>query len=630
MSIIHAKNFSFTYPGIEEKAIDDVSFEIEAKEIVGLIGPVGAGKTTLCMAIAGFVPSVTGGDFSGEINVNVNDRNSSKSSNGRRNSNNSSEDNNEQQVGKVGMVFEDFAAQLTHLEILNELITPLTERGVSQEDAPDQARELLKKVGLDAQNLENRRAWELSGGQQLRLAFAAVLALDPPIFILDNLLDKLDPWEQDRVIQIVKDLGDDKTVIIVEQNITLLHQLVDRFLVLVDGKVTAQGKADEILRNHDVLSQADILPPVPLRIARDLGLSEAPLTPEEFEQAIGQNKKQDNNSREEGQEERGSSPHATVRALGLLEYDKERNDKQLQGAQHQKERKSDRRFGQPVLCIQDLTYCYDDDDDSGTNALKDVNITVREGEVHGVIGRSGAGKSTLIELIAGLIAPSEGKICICDVDTRDKNVPDLAMMVGTALQNPDSQLSEKTVRGEIGFPLKQRQHERTGLFSKQQRYDDDHIKDRVSQVSKLVGVEEELFDRDPFLLPRGQRQLVAIAEALMVDPKVLLLDEPGMGLGETSRHKISELLEHLRDQDKAVLLAGNDIDFIANIADTVTILDQGRVVLQGSVHEVFAEENWEQLSEELHLQPPSTARLAKRVGVDAVKYDELVSKLSSK
>jgi energy-coupling factor transporter ATP-binding protein EcfA2 len=618
MSIVNVKDLTFTYLANEEPTLKRVSLNIEEGETLGLIGPVGAGKTTLCMAIAGFVPSVTGGDLSGEIEVNVGD--SQKSSQPRRNSNNSSEEDssedrnnskdretrNNQQIGQVGMVFEEYAAQLTHLQVLNELIPALRGRGVSKDEAPEQARELLNKVGLQGQDIENRRVWQLSGGEQLRLAFGKVLALDPPIIILDNILDKLDPKEQDLVIQIVKDLGHDKTIVIVEQNITLLNQLVDRFLVLVDGEVIAEGDADEILRDREILSRANILPPVPLRVARDLGLSQTPLTPEEFEQAIGSVKKQ-NNYQENNHSSSGG-------IMGVLSFIGQSAIQQLTAMS----------FGQPAVNVENVTYYYgnDDDDENKIKALDDINITIREGEVHGVIGRSGAGKTTLIQLLAGLIQPTEGDICICNVYTDERDVPELAMIVGTVLENPDSYLSEKTVRQEIGFPLKQRQRKYT-------RYDDYYIEQRVLQVSELVGVEEKLFDRDPFLLPRGQRKLVTIAEALVVDPKVLLLDEPGVGLGETSRHKISQMLTHLCNEGKAVLVTGNDTDFIANLVDTVTILEQGQVVLQGSVQEVFAPENWDRLSE-LHLQPPISAQLAKRVGVDALKYDELVSKLSSK
>lgn len=607
MSIVKVEDFTFTYPGNDEPTLKNISLTIEPGEVVGLIGPVGAGKTTLCMAIAGFVPSVTGGDTSGEIEI---DGDSQASANG------ASEDMNRQ----VGMVFEDYAAQIVQLQVLEEVVTPLRDRGLSPEEANDRARELLEKVRLGEQNLEKRRVWELSGGQQLRLALAAVLAIDPPIFIFDNILDKLDPQEQELVIQLVRDLAGDKTLIIVEQNITLLQQLAEQFLVLVDGEVVEEGKADDILGNPELLARADTLPPLPLRIARDLDLSESPLTFEAFEQAIANRHQDDRNGETERQpvaEQEFNYQFVEIRNNRMLAN----GDEQLQPLRQPQEDSSagDRHFSEPVIRIQDVTFCYDKKDD-GSKALENVNITVREGEVHGVIGRSGAGKTTLIQLLAGLLHPTEGKIYIGDSETGEKNVCDLAMMVGTVLQRPDDHLSEKTVRDEIVFPLKQRQ-QRSG------RYDNDYIERRRSQVCELVGIDENLFDRDPFLLPQGQRQLIAIAEVLSVDPSVLLIDEPAVGIGKTARQKINQAIAHLCDQGKAVLIAGNDIDFITNTADTVTILEQGRTVLQGTVNEVFAPENWDQLSE-LHLQPPSVARLSQQVGVNAVKYDELVSKLS--
>ena len=804
MSIVNAENFTFTYPGNEEPTLKNVSFNIEQGEILGIIGPLGAGKTTLCMAIAGFVPSVTGGETSGKIRLAS--RNSSEREDEANNS--SSESQNRQ----VGIVFEDYAAQIIQLQVLEEVVTPLRDRGMSAEDADDRARKLLKTVGLEDRNLEKRRVWELSVGQQLRLALAAVLAIDPPIIILDNILDKLDPGEQNLVIQIVKDMTGDKTFAIVEQNITLIQQLVNRFLVVIDGEVVEQGQSDDILRNQDLLSRADILPPLPLQIARELNLSETPLTFEAFEQAI---KNRNSNFRKNQSEDRPSAQETAdpepvgvqdnevrpdesrdfgdrrpvqsrefnrqlietidctmqdrrqieveafnrelIEAIDLTDDEPETEpeaprqqpvppeevnpqpttitqDYRVQAHKHQNnghrqpvqpdevnpnpqrtvtvdyrlkahesqdnrtqdnhnhqhqranrvERQNhqlveigdnhnggvradrqqnhrtrkpvkpagqpqdstpnrrvesdgdrenhssgdrenhssgDRNFGRPLIRIEDVTFCYDTDGNS-IKALENVSITVRQGEVHGVIGRSGAGKTTLIQLIAGLLTPTQGKVYIEDAQTTEQEVPEIAMKVATVLQDPDNHLSEKTVRDELVFPLKQRQR-------KNHRYDDNYIEERRSEVCNRVGIEENLLNQDPFLLPQGQRKLIAIAAALMVDPNILLIDEPNGSIGRTSRQRISEVIVHLRDQNKAVLVAGNDIDFITSTADTLTILEQGRVISQGSVHEVFAEDNWERLGE-LHFQPPSVTRLGRRVGINAVKYDELVSQLSTK
>jgi len=583
MSIVNAKNFTFTYPGSDESVLNEVSLEIKDGEVLGIIGPLGAGKTTLCKAIAGLVPSITGGEASGEMNVS--DHHQRESSN----------DANEQQVG---IVFEDYAAQLIQLKVLEEVKTPLLNRGLSPKEAENRARELLDKVGLSNRDFEKKRIWDLSGGQQQRLAIAATLAIEPQVIILDNIMDKLDPKGQEQVREIVTELNGHKTQVIVDRDPNLLLQKTQRLLVFVDGKVIAQGKPEEILQNEELLGRADVEPPISLRVARALGLSESPLTLEEFQQAYFASPMQQPSSLTVGKHK-----HSSTEPLAAK-----------------------RNFGNPVVCMEDVKFCYSDD---GPKVLEDFNITIHEGEVHAIVGHSGVGKTTVVKHIAGLVKPNEGRVTVCNTDTGEKSVPELALMVGTVLQNPDDQISEKTVKDEISFPLKQRQYERNGWFSKHKRYDDDYIEDQVSHACELVGIEEDLLDEDPFLLPRGQRKLVTIAEALVVDPKVLLLDEPTIGLGAKSCQKIKQALASLREQGKAVLLVSNNIDFVAEVADTVTVLEQGRIVLQGSVHQVFAKDNWDQLSK-LHINPPQAAQLARRLNVKALTCDELVSQLSSK
>ncbi|MBW4648783.1 MAG: ATP-binding cassette domain-containing protein [Kastovskya adunca ATA6-11-RM4] len=598
MSIIHAKNFSFTYPGLEEKAIDGVSFEIEPNEVVGLIGPIGAGKTTLCMAIAGVAPSVIGGETSGELTVAYQKR---------------TEDSGMENTGKVGMVFENFGSQLVQLKVLDEVMTPLENRGFSEQEAKERAREILRQVGLH-EDMEGKQLWDLAQGQQQRVAVAATLAMDPPILIFDTVTDKLDPEGQEKIRNVIKAQADGKkTAIIVERDPHFLRQVVDRILVLVDGKIVAQGKTDEILSNYDLLSRADIEPTLSLRAARALGIPGSPLTPEDFDRVAEQAKRAVNGD-EQGNRFRFSHPIA--RAVGLREYVEESNDKEVQ---------AENNFSQPLVRIEDVTYGYSDE----TKVLDDLNITICAGEVHALMGASGAGKTTTIKLVNGLLQSSKGKVLVCDDEiTKDTEVGDLALKVATVFQNPDDAISERTVKEEIAFPLQQRQYQRTSWFSKQKCYDDDHIENRVSHACKLVGIDDDLLDRDPTLLPYGQRKLVTIAEALTLDPKVLLLDEPIIGLGASSRHKIRQTIRQFAEEGKAVLLVSNDVDFVAEVADTVTILERGRALMQGSLHEVFAEDNWERLGE-LHMYPPRTTQLAQRYGTKALSCDELVSNLSS-
>jgi energy-coupling factor transport system ATP-binding protein len=577
MSIVSAKNFTFTYPGAKQCALNGVSFDVERGEVLGIIGPVGAGKTTLCMAMAGLAPRILGGEAHGQLTVSDGDGYEAPS---------------DEQKRRIGMVFEDHTAQLTQLKVLDEVMTPLINHGVSERDAEEWAREMLDMVGLGREGFAKKWVWDLSGGQQQRLAIAATLALDPQVLILDAVMDKLDPQGQEQVRDIIAELSSEKTLVVVEQNIDLLVQVVDRLLVLADGKVIAQGTLEEILRNDELLARADVEPPVSLRVARARGWSEVPLTLEQFERAIDPVK-----------------PHDHERIQGLLTRRPE---------------KAEDRLVEPLVRVEGVTYCYPD----GTKALDNVTIAVRAGEVHAVIGSSGSGKTTLLKHIVGLLEPTKGHVAVQGEDTREKSVANWALTVGTVLQNPDEQISERTVRDELAFPLKQRQHEKTGLFRKRQRYGDDHIETQVAHACELVGIEQDLLDRDPILLPRGHRKLVTIAEALTLDPQVLLLDEPTVGLGAASRQHIRQLIARLSEIGKTVLLAENDVDFIAEVADTVTVLDQGHVALHGPVRAVFEEENWDRLAE-LHLRPPHATQLARHLGMSALTCDELVSQLSS-
>ncbi|MUG91397.1 ATP-binding cassette domain-containing protein [Scytonema sp. UIC 10036] len=589
MSVVNAKNFTFTYPGSDESALKEISLEINNSEIIGIIGPLGAGKTTLGMAIAGLAPSITGGETSGELEVNTNGRRKEESQDKNR-------DGDDTRKKHVGMVFEDFASQLVQLKMIEEIRVPLENSGASEQEATDRARQLLKQVGLSDVE-DNRRIWDLSGGQQQRLAIAATLAIDPHILIFDNVMDKLDPMGQERVSNVINDLSRKKTLIVVERDPNFLMQIVDRLLVLVDGKAIAEGTPEEILRNEELLSRADIEPPISLRLAKALSMSSSPLTFEEFQQAYKASRMQQLSSLrvEESKHFLAESPQAK------------------------------NNFGKPAVSMEKVTFCYSN---KRPRVLQNISITIHEGEVHALIGHSGAGKTTIVKHVAGLVKPSEGRVTICNIDTRDKSVPKLGLMVGTVLQNPDEQLSEKTVKDEIAFPLKQRQYKRTGLFSKQKRYDDDYIENQVSQVCQLVGIEEDLLERDPLLLPRGMRKLVTIAGALVVDPKVILLDEPTLGLGATSIRKVKQMLKHLREHGKAVLLVSNNVNFLTEVADTVTILEQGQIVMQGLMRQVFAENNWAKLAE-LHIQPPDVAQLAHHLNMSALTHDNLISQLST-
>jgi len=520
--MLSATNFTFAYPGIKQKALTNISFNVERGEVVGLVGPNGAGKTTLCMALAGFVPRLTGGKTSGELNVaGVDPRKGS----------------GEQAAKNVGIVFEDYASQITQITVVDEVMAPLVNRGVSLSNAKSRAQQLLEKMGLFA--VEQKRTWELSGGQQQRVAIAAALAIDPPILILDNVTGMLDFEAKEEVRKTVIELAGETTLIVVEDDTDLLVEVAQRVLVLNEGEMIADDLPHNIFQEQAVLSKTGVEAPISLRVAQKLGIEGAPLTLQEFEKM--------------------SSPF------------------ELESQVSQNSIEPD-TVSKPILSFQNVGYQYPD----GTTALENINLEVGQGEVHALVGGNGAGKTTITKLIIGLLKPTQGRVGIGDTDTSKHKVADLALQVGTAFQNPDEQLSEQTVAQELAFPLKIRQYKKTGWFSKQKRYDDTYIDQQVSRVLRLVGLKESMRSLDLIMLPFGQRKLVTIAEALILDPLVLVLDEPTVGLDAIGVCQLRDLIAELKSLGKAVILVEHDIDFVCETANRVTVLNQGYVMFQGT------------------------------------------------
>lgn len=186
------------------------------------------------------------------------------------------------------------------------------------------------------------------------------------------------------------------------------------------------------------------------------------------------------------------------------------------------------------------------------------------------------------------------------------------------------------MREEVGFPLHRRRYEKTGWFSRKERYGDDYIEGRVLEACELVGQERKYLKRDPSLLPGGQRRLVTMAEALALDPSiVLVLDEPRVGLDAESRRKIIHTFSRLKEMGRAVIIIEHDMDLVCEVADTATVLNGGRVALQSTIHDIFAPENWDWLAE-MYLQPPRAARLARSVGIEALSARELHARLTTR
>ncbi len=214
-------------------------------------------------------------------------------------------------------------------------------------------------------------------------------------------------------------------------------------------------------------------------------------------------------------------------------------------------------------------------------ALSSINMDIKEGKINGIIGKSGSGKTTLIELLDALILPSSGTIKINDFLIGDtiKNINELRSQIGIIFASPEEQFFNTTVYKEIAFSLH--------AFN----YKTDKIKERVSDALKMVGLNDTYLKRDPFTLSNGEMRKVAIASVLAFNPKLLIFDEPTVGLDDASKRNLIKIIRVLKTRyHKTIIIATHDVDTLHKIVDHIYVLSEGQMVLEGSKYDVFKQE----------------------------------------
>ncbi|MGD8998299.1 MAG: ATP-binding cassette domain-containing protein [Anaerolineae bacterium] len=226
-----------------------------------------------------------------------------------------------------------------------------------------------------------------------------------------------------------------------------------------------------------------------------------------------------------------------------------------------------------TIAVERLTYAYEPE---GVLALNGVDLVVRKGEFLGIIGQNGAGKTTLLKNLVGLLTPTEGRVLIDGLDTRETAVADLATRVGLVLQNPDQQLFAQTVEEEIAFGPRN-----LGLSQ-------DEIERRVNEAIAMTGL--DAFRRDfPPALAKGDRAKVIIASVLAMRPQIVIFDEPTTGQDYKGCHQIMQIARRLHQDGHTVIVVTHDMALIAEYTERTVVLCRGEVLLDGRTEAVFAQ-----------------------------------------
>lgn len=253
--------------------------------------------------------------------------------------------------------------------------------------------------------------------------------------------------------------------------------------------------------------------------------------------------------------------------------------------------------------IHQLEHVYNQSTPFSHAALKGINLEIPEGKVTAIIGQTGSGKSTLVQHLNGLLIPTAGTLDICGYHIQPllkiKDVKQLRKEVGLVFQFPEYQLFEETIEKDIAFGPKN-----FGV-------EEGEASQLVRDIMPVVGLDESYLDRSPFELSGGQKRRVAIAGILVLDPKVLVLDEPTAGLDPQGAKEMMTLFMRLnREQNKTVLLVTHDMEHVMNYCDHVIVLDHGVVKQKSDVKTFFEHPEW---IVNIGINPPSIIRLKMRL-----------------
>ena len=262
------------------------------------------------------------------------------------------------------------------------------------------------------------------------------------------------------------------------------------------------------------------------------------------------------------------------------------------------------------IVIENLTYTYQSGSVNAFTALKDISLTIGDGEFVGLIGHTGSGKSTLIQQLNGLMQPTSGRVLVDGFDMNDKKQRKQGRaLVGMVFQYPDYQLFDETVYKDISFG------------PKNLKLPEDEIDRRVREAMRLVGLDfDEFAEKSPFELSGGEKRRTALAGIIAMYPKYLVLDEPMAGLDPSGRRAVLEMIEGFRKQlGCAVVMVSHSMDDIARSAEKVVVLRDGEIFRMGTPEEIFS------LADELNemgLEPPFAARMASALRRGGIKLPE--------
>lgn len=268
------------------------------------------------------------------------------------------------------------------------------------------------------------------------------------------------------------------------------------------------------------------------------------------------------------------------------------------------------------IALENVSFTYQEGTPLASTALSDVSLTIEDGSYTALIGHTGSGKSTILQLLNGLLVPSQGSVQVFDTlitsTSKNKDIRQIRKQVGLVFQFAENQIFEETVLKDVAFGP-----QNFGVS------EEDAVKIAREKLA-LVGIDESLFDRSPFELSGGQMRRVAIAGILAMEPAILVLDEPAAGLDPLGRKELMNLFKKLHQSGMTIVLVTHLMDDVAEYANQVYVMEKGRLVKSGKPSDVFQDVVF---MEEVQLGVPKITAFCKRLADRGVSFKRLPIKI---
>ena len=268
------------------------------------------------------------------------------------------------------------------------------------------------------------------------------------------------------------------------------------------------------------------------------------------------------------------------------------------------------------IALENVSFTYQEGTPLASTALSDVSLTIEDGSYTALIGHTGSGKSTILQLLNGLLVPSQGSVRVFDTlitsTSKNKDIRQIRKQVGLVFQFAENQIFEETVLKDVAFGPQN--------FGVSEEDAEQIAREKLA----LVGIDKSLFDRSPFELSGGQMRRVAIAGILAMEPAILVLDEPTAGLDPLGRKELMNLFKKLHQSGMTIVLVTHLMNDVAEYANQVYVMEKGRLVKGGKPSDVFQDVVF---MEEVQLGVPKITSFCKRWADRGVSFKRLPIKI---